>query len=112
MIEALVSSELVDHPIRLLNEVLPIYELRFYQRNNFSTDFVVLWTIISLASSWIWTIYDKLSLVLSNLDISAYYTFSFSFSLGFFFCFLLSLKLLNIQFPKGFFRFVFNKRTI
>lgn len=74
--------------------------------------FVVSWTIISLASGWIWTIYDKLSLALSNLDISAYYAFSFSFSLGFLFCFLLSLKLLNIQFPKGFFRFVFNKRTI
>lgn len=41
MIEALVFSELVAHPIRLLNEVLPIYELRFYQRNNFSANFVV-----------------------------------------------------------------------
>ncbi len=73
---------------------------------------MVSWTIISLASGWIWTIYDKLSLALSNLSISAYYAFSFSLSLGFLFCFLLSVKLLNIQFPKAFFRFVVNQRTI
>lgn len=64
--------------------------------------FVISWTIISLASGWILAIYEKLSLALFKLDISAYYAFSSSFSLEFLFCFFVEPETVKHPISKEF----------